>query len=202
MAVIGELLFYSGFGRRPGLADQLRATQDSGVRKAVDRMSEANFSTSSDEELIASVVEKCAVTALNLDLAKAKGVVTETSVQRQNLWGETGTIKGLKVTKVIPFEGEAALFELQPSSSDLNPPRGIVRGQTLIVGMEVAESETEAAVRYADDTVASIQQYIGWQSEAIAQHNEILPSLVSTLLAERRTRLSKASDLANRLGGG
>ena len=201
MSVIGDLLFYSGFGRRPGLADQLRATQDSGLRKAVDGLSVSDFASRSDEELLLSVVEKCAVSPLNLDLAGAKGDVTETSLQRQNLWGETGTIKGLKVTKIIPFTGEAALFELQPSSSDLNPPRGTVRGKAVIVGMEVAEQETDAAVRYIDETVASLQQYIGWQLDAITQHNASLPGLARALIAERRARLSKASDLASRLGG-
>lgn len=117
-------------------------------------------------------------------------------------WGETGTVKGLKVTKVIPFEGEAVLFELQPNSSDLNPPRGTVRGRTVIIGMEVAEHETETAVKYIEQMVASLQQYIGWQSDAISQHNASLPTLASTLIAERRARLNKASDLASRLGGG
>lgn len=202
MTVIGELLFYSGFGRWSDLADQLRATQESGMRTAVDRLSASDFGNFSDVELVTGVVEKCVVAPLSLDLAGATGDVTETSLQRQNLWGETDTVKGLKVTKVIPFEGEAVLFELQPSSSNLNPPRGIVRGKTVIVGMEVAEYETDAAVRYIDEMVASLQQYIGWQSDAIAQHNASLPALACALIAERRARLSRASDLASRLGGG
>ena len=172
------------------------------MRAAVDRLTPINFGNASDDELVAGIVEQCAVTPLNLNLAEAKGEVTETSLERQNLWGETGTIKGLKVTKVVPFDGEAALFGLQPSSSDLNPPRGIVRGKTVSVGMAVAEHETEAAVGYIDEMVASIQQYISWQSDAVEQHNASLPGLARALIAERRARLSKASDLASRLGGG
>jgi hypothetical protein len=83
--------------------------------------------------------------------------------------GETGRIKGLRVTKVIPFEGEAVLFNLQPSSSDLYPPRGVVQGTNLTLGMDVGMSRwmLKIAVRplprlmdYAAFDVSSSVKYL------------------------------------------
>jgi hypothetical protein len=199
MAVIGELLFYP---RRQGptLSDKLNATQSQGMQREVDNLKPDAFQNETDEKLANRIFEKCVVTPLSLNLSESKGDVVEITYKGKNSWDEYVEEKGMKVTKTIPFEGEKALFELQPDTYDLNPPRGEIRGNILIIGMEVPDSQTEKAARYIEDTVAAVVEYIERQSHAISKHNAALPNLANARIAERRARLTKASDLADRLG--
>ncbi len=201
MAVLGELLFYSGF-KRADLSDVLRHNETKVVAELVDRLPDHAFKDKSDADLVAEVLEKCTVEPIVLELDKARGDVQETTVTGQDVFGDRFTTKGLRVVKEIPFRGDAELFELQPNTFDLNPPRGTVRGKTLLIGMDVRESQTEEAVRYIDENVVKVQTCIDRQADAIAQSNARLAAAVQPLIAQRRARLSTASDLTRRLGGG
>jgi hypothetical protein len=199
MSVIGDLLFYSGRG--PGLSDVLRHNLEKEVPAKVDRIPASQFETQTDEELTAMIVEQAKAEPLSLRLDEADGDVTEKSVTVQDVFGGTATIPGLRVTKVVPFDGEEQFFKLQPNTWDMNPPRGEVRGHKLIVGMEVRESESESAVQYIEQTIARVQEHIGRQQGQIDEHNAQLPGVAAAAIQRRRGSLGKASDLAARLRG-
>lgn len=200
MAVIGELLFYSGF-RRATLSDALRHNLHTNVSAEVERLSDAVFQQKSDEELVAQIVEGCKANPLVLKLENAQGGAEPRRLDVQDVFGGRATVNGLRITKAIPFEGDAALFELQPDTFDMNPPRGEVRGNRVIVGMVVRENESENAIRYIEETVADIEKYIGRQAEAIAQHNAAVPGTALAAIQRRRATLGKASEIASRLSG-
>jgi ribosomal protein L29 len=199
MSVVGDLLFYSGRG--PGLSDVLRHNLETEVPAKVDRIPASAFDAKSDEELTAAIVEQAKAEQLSLRLDEADGDVAEKPVTVQDVFGGTATIPGLRVTKVIPFDGEAQFFNLQPNTWDMNPPRGEVRGNKLIVGMEVRESESESAVQYIEQTIARVQEQIGRQQGQIDEHNAQLPGVAATAIQRRRASLGKVSDLAARLRG-
>lgn len=199
MSVIGDLLFYSGRG--PGLSDVLRRNLEKEVPAKVDLIPTSDFEHKSDEELTSAIVEQTKAEALTLRLGEAEGHVTEKPVTVQDIFGDTATIPGLRVTKVVPFDGEAPLFKLQPNTWDMNPPRGDVRGQNLIVGMDVRESESESAVQHIEQTIARVQEHIGCQQGQIDEHNAQLPNVATMAIQRRRASLGKASDLAARLRG-
>ncbi len=201
MAVIGELLFYSGF-RRATLSDALRHNLQNNVSAEVERLSDAVFQQKSDEELVAQIVERCKANPLVLQLDKAQGGAEPRRLDVQDVFGDRATVNGLRITKAIPFEGDAALFQLQPDTSDLSPPRGEVHGNRVLIGMDVRESESERAIRYIEETVADIQKYIAWQADAITQHNATVPGAALAAVQRRRATLGKASDIAKRLSGG
>lgn len=199
MSVIGDLLFYSGRG--PALSDILRHNLEKDVPAKVDRIPASDFKLRSDEELTATIVENAKAEPLTLRLDEAEGDVTEKSLAVQDVFGKTVAIAGLRVTKVVPFDGEAQFFKLQPNTWDMNPPRGEVRGRKLIVGMEVREAESESAIQHIEQTIARIQEHIGRQQGQIEEHNAQLPGIVGAAIQRRRASVGKASDLAARLRG-
>ena len=199
MSVIGDLLFYSGRG--PGLSDVLRHNLEKEVPAKVDRIPASQFEAQTDEQLTAMIVEQAKAEPLSLRLDEADGDVTEKSVTVQDVFGGSAKIPGLRVTKVVPFDGEEQFFKLQPNTWDMNPPRGEVRGHKLIVGMEVRESESESAVQYIEQTIARVQEHIGRQQGQIDEHNAQLPGVAAAAIQRRRESLGKASDLAARLRG-
>lgn len=199
MSVFGNLLFFSGRG--PGLSDVLRHNLEKEVPAKVDRIPASQFDAQTDEELTATIVEQAKAEPLSLRLDEADGDVTEKSVRVQDVFGGTATIPGLRVTKVVPFDGEEQFFKLQPNTWDMNPPRGEVRGHKLIVGMDVRESESESAVQYIEQTIARVQEHIRRQQGQIDEHNAQLPGVAAASIQRRRASLGKASDLAARLRG-
>jgi len=201
VAILGELLFWSGF-RRATLSDVLRHNLENNVRAEVEKLRDSEFAAKSDDELVSLMVERCEATPLTLKLEAAKGGAQPIRLDDQDVFGDRVTVDGFRITKAIPFEGDAALFELQPNQFDMNPPHGEVRGKQVIVGMEVRASAAAEAERYIAEAVAGIQKYIGWQAEAIAQHNAAVPGAAMAAIQRRRATSDTAAEIAKRLSGG
>jgi hypothetical protein len=131
MAIIGELLFYSGNG--PDQDDLLRHQASQGLAQAVDAIPEGNFAEHTDEELAARVVERAALQPLIVDFDKAEPQVAPTTVTVRD-FGLMVTVKGYRITKNIPFSGGPQLWTLRTNPANFSPPRGEVRRGHLIIG--------------------------------------------------------------------
>jgi hypothetical protein len=199
MSVIGELLFWSGHGRAD-LSDVLRHNLQKEIPTKVDRLDASEFDKT-DDEITAQVVAESQAEPLVLKLDEADADVRNTKVTVQDHFHGAVDVDGLRVTKIVPFEGEAAFFNLTPSSWDTNPPRGEVRGQKLIVGMEVRESGGEEALQYIEQTLKRVQEHIDRQKGQLDEYNAQLPGAVKAAIQRRRASLGTASDLAARLRG-
>lgn len=199
MAIIGKPLFSSGGG--PALSDVLRHNLAKEVPSKVERLPVSRLEGSSDEDLAAALFDECKAEPLVLKLEEAEVDVHETSIDVQDVFGGRATVPGLRATKTVPFDGEAQFFKLTPNTWGTNAPYGDVRGNKVTVGMEVRESESEAALQHIDQTLAQIQQQIERQQAQIDEHNAQLPAVIASALQRRRASRGKASDLAARLRG-
>ena len=200
MAVIGELLFWSG-QRRRDLSDVLRHNLEKEVPSKADRLTAAQFEGTSDDALAVSLYEECKAEPIELNTADASVDVKEVQLRVRDVFGDDVTVQGLRAIKTVPFSGEAQFFNLTPSTYDVNPPRGEVRGNWLTIGMEVRESESEAAVRYIEESLASVRVCIDRQRSQIEEHNKQLPGVIAAALQRRRASSGKSADLAARLRG-
>jgi len=201
MTVHGDLLFYGGFDRRASLADVLRHNLDAGVRAKVEELTGADFEAHDDAALASRVAAACRAEPIVLRTGESVGGAEPTRVTVNDFFGGQVEVDGLDVTKAIPFDGDPQLFDLQPDQFDLNPPRGEVQGRRLVIGMEVRASESEAAVRHIEETVAAVETYLARQAGAIAAHNDALPGAALPFIQRRRGTFGTASDIASRLSG-
>ena len=200
MSVIGELLFWSRMDQA-GLSDVLRHNLQTVVPSTVANVSADRFKAEPEADLIARLTKGARIEPLHLHLDKAAADVREIAIAVRGHFGETASVPGLRVAKIIPFDGEADLFRLRPDSWGMNPPRGEVSHRGLTVGMEVRESEAEAAMRHIEDTLGSIQECIASQRVPVDSYNAQVVAVVSAAVARRRQALGTASDLAARLRG-
>lgn len=201
MAVLGNLLFSGLRSRgRVDLSDVLRA-QEQSITSAVDRIGSGRFAEQSDEELADEVCVILEVEPLKLNRSEGRGEVTECEVGVSDPFNGGVKVKGLRVRQVVPFVGDEQLWQLRPNQYDLNPPYGEVWGSSLMVGMEVRESEKESAIQHIKDTLNKIELWIERQSPQIEGFNSRLRGLVLPLIAARRERLKQASDLTDQMKG-
>lgn len=200
MSVIGDPLFWSGQG--PALSDTLRHALQKGIPAEVDKLPASDFANRTDDEIVAALVEKLKAEPIQLRLDEAEPDVTEKSIQVENVFRDRMVaVPGLRVAKAVPFDGEKDLFKFTPNEYDYSPPRGKVSGNKLMVGIEVRETEDEAAIRYIDDALATVQLYINRQRPQLEEYNEQLPAAVRAAVERRRATLGKASSVADRLRG-
>jgi len=198
MAVLGELLFVRGM-QGPSLDDALRHHGGTFVHQLVDKLGPAEIAGMADDALLEKVVAEVAIESLALDLAAAKPSATEVQFEHVNAWRERVRVSGLRITKTIPFSGDPQLWQLTPSTFDLNPPRGTIRGNAVVIGMDVPTEQNQQAVDYINETVSKIQTYIERQKPQIDTFNASLAAKVQPVLQARRQRLGAAADVLKKL---
>jgi hypothetical protein len=201
MAALGNLLFW----RRDqvGLDDFLRHQVDL-LRGKVDALPDKFFSEKSDDEIAADLAKEHAIQPLIVDFGAAKPGVQETQVEVQDQFGfNRGPIRvpGLLATKSIPFRGDPGLWQLRTNPFTMNPPRGEVRGNTLVIGISVPTQRADEGARYIEQTITQIPEYLQRQEAQIAQYNGSLAQHAMQWISARRQRLGSASDLLKKLGG-
>jgi hypothetical protein len=198
MGVLGEPLFY----RRDQVdLDAVLRHNGAQLRDVVDRIPEREFSSKTDGQIAAEIAEQQKITPLEIHLDQATPHVEETRVEVRNdfHFGRNASVAGLKATKAIPFTGDSQLWALRTNPFDLNPPRAVVQGGRLIIGIEVPAQQADEAKRYIDDAIARLPQYLEWQRAQIEGYNKGLASQAMPWIQQRRARLCQADDLLKKL---
>lgn len=200
MAPLGDILFWNNRG--PALDDVLRYNAEQ-LRAKVDELDDSIFDKQEDGEIVAFLMKSESIQALSIDLNLATPHVRETQIEVSDDYGFSGRgrvkVRGLEATKAIPFTGDPNLWSLRPNPFDLNPPRGIIQGNSLVVGITVREQQTEDAKRYIGETIATVVTNLERQRSQIDAFNNSISGLAMPLIQQRRARRGKASDLLNSL---
>lgn len=202
MAVSGDLLF-CGRQRSDGasLSDLLRHLQEKGVSKAVDEIPQEQFQELTDDELAQAVVKKLTIEPLALQRSEGEGKVTEQDVEVHSHWDGIVRVPGLHVEQRVPFTGEADLFELRPNTFDMNPPRGSVRGSSLVIGIDVRVGEEDTALQHIKGELDKVEANIERQRKDLEAYNERLRGQIAPAVAARRAKLQSASSLTGKMKG-
>jgi len=113
-----------------------------------------------------------------------------------------GSVKSHRVTVHLAFQGDAAIFGLRPSTHTLSPPRGTVVGNEVLVTVEQAIAQYDAAQvkQSVDAEVASIEKYLSFASFDCNGFNQNLGATLNAALSERRSTLEQARELERALG--
>jgi len=199
VSYLGDLLFVRR--DRVDLDTVLRHRGDVLIRELVDRIPASAFASQTDEQVAQEVYNEASMKPLDVAFDKAKAAVEEVLLDVTTVFGERARVRGLRATKTIPFIGSPDLWQLQTNPFDLNPPHGSVRGQTVIVGIDVREQESEQAKHYINDTITKMKTYLERQTAQIAAYNQALPTKIAPVIQQRRARMGSASDLLKKLQG-
>jgi hypothetical protein len=197
MAALGGLLFYPS--DQLTLSSWLYHRGEVIVPRVVDSLPESDFAKASDQELIQKLADQATVSPLKVSFDQAKGDAEETLVDIKNIFGEAMRVNGLRATKAIPFEGSADLWHLQPSTFDLNPPRGQVVGQRVVVGIDVQTNDSAAATAYMTDQIGRIKTYLARQTAELETFNTAIAGTIAPHGRQRRARLEAAAQLRKTL---
>ena len=101
----------------------------------------------------------------------------------------------------LPFDGDADVFKIRPNTFGSNPPVATVRGSSLHFTISGRALEATAVKRQIDETVASIEQYLGWHRQMWQSFQTQLQVAVRQAIDDRRGRLLQQKGSASQLAG-
>ena len=109
-------------------------------------------------------------------------------------------IKGTSVRFFIPYDGDQDLFKCRPSHFTLNPPRGSVDDNQLIIAFRLTEHNADKIKAEFERTLAEIRQYLKWVASEVSQYNASLRNKTRQRIEGRRKKLLKDQGLVASLG--
>lgn len=109
-------------------------------------------------------------------------------------------IPGTEIEIVIPFEGDAEAFNIQPSTYTLSPPNAEIKGDTIIVRIQGVDLTTERVKSQIDRIISDIKSYLENLRRDVKQFNDSLFSLARSVIEQRRKKLLKDQSLVAGLG--
>ena len=100
--------------------------------------------------------------------------------------------RGYRITVHVPFEGEADVFKLRPSSwTSAGPPRGRVQGQELLLTIEYAHDSPPPIDATVEAMTRSVNQWLGFAQPDIDAFNRSLEQHARQAIERRRERIDR-----------
>jgi hypothetical protein len=195
MAVIGDILFMRQGGGDVG--DLIRYVERQ-LSQHVDQYDEHRFDNQTDEEVVRALARELSIEPIALGYDTADKKVEETQVTVRDPFHGTVEVSGLRVTKTFRFTGDQGLWNWGTGQWGSMMPRGEVHGGSITIGMEVRQSEGEAAASHINSTVEQIKHYLAQQKAALDPFNEALPGRLLPLVQARRERRDSAQSLLDK----
>jgi hypothetical protein len=94
-------------------------------------------------------------------------------------------IPGTEVRVVIPFQGDAALFEVRPTMFTLNPPFGEIHDHELHLVYELTDPQFDVDAA-TNRTVGQVKQYLQSMQGSAEQLKRDIQQLVASLIGKRK----------------
>jgi hypothetical protein len=108
-------------------------------------------------------------------------------------------VPATEVTVRVPFVGDAALFDVQPTSFTLSPPRGKVVGSELHLIFTLTDQSTDIKP-HCDAALRAIKQYLDNLKPSAAQLKDELDRMAAQGIAERKRQLESHKSALSTLG--
>jgi hypothetical protein len=109
-------------------------------------------------------------------------------------------IKGTEITVRVPFKGNPDIFQIRPSTFNLNPPQGTVQANEIHLVYRRTDNNAAAVKADYQKAIQDINQNLGWLETSISQFNSNIGQRVQTLIGERRQQLGAALDMVAAIG--
>jgi hypothetical protein len=160
----------------------------------------ANYVCSVDEtDLARSLADQYGIDVPVLDLGAR---TVEPREEKRQGRGDFGLFEyTVNVYSVrIPFTGEAMVFSFRPNLADLNPPRATLDGHAVIIVLEQKHPDAIALGKEIQNTIASIEKYLGWLSEMVRPFNAQLFDVARAAIKQRKEKVTKDATVLAALG--
>jgi hypothetical protein len=183
--------------------------QERQIREKIRSLAPDYLLNVSEEDLLASLLDEF---TLDIPVLNESDVSVEYGEHQFDLSGDRMrfiddrpghfTVQGTRVTFIVPFAGDPALFEVRPQQYSRNLSGSPVE----IVGTEIhitytgANLNPETAKRNFESELNQLKQNLGNLKTAIERHNSSLTELIRAEVQQRKNKLLADAHLASAIG--
>ena len=161
------------------------------------------------DDLVTYIVDKYGIDVpvldeenMAVDQQEAKRDVSGDPLRAAHLFsgGAPVYVTGTEVIVEVPFSGDPQMFQVKPKTSNLNPSRGEVRGNTVTFRYWSDTAQTDQVRQELDRWLGDIKQYLQWQQDSFKQFNDELARLARVEITKRQDKLLANQNLVAGLG--
>lgn len=147
------------------------------------------------------IVSEYKINAIELDQDQTEVFKQFEQDEKINDFGRYINVKRNYITFAIPFSGDHGLFDLQPDTYTLSPPRGKVISQPKELHITLSDSGDATFIKQElQRQLASIQSYLGYQRQSLTVWNNSLHSLAESTFRSRKNKFLADAGVAESLG--
>jgi hypothetical protein len=110
------------------------------------------------------------------------------------------TRTGTKILLEVPFTGDPEVFRIKPSTFNLAPPIGTIKGNVLIFEYWNEKPDAAHFTAAKDKWLTDIKQYLGWQQQTFHNHNTSLADQARQAIEARKQKLLSGQNMVASLG--
>jgi hypothetical protein len=137
---------------------------------------------------------------ITVDQAEKKIDVSQDFLRAIHDRSEPFYVSGIAVTYYIPFEGDADLFKCHPSTSTINPPRGLVKDTVILDTYERTDHNAAAIKTDFDHNISEMRRWLEWIERDVTLFNNAVREKAKNKIEKRREKLLKDQGLVAQLG--
>lgn len=160
------------------------------------------------DDLVAYVVEKFRIDVpdldeanMNVDQQESQRDVSGDPRRMAYIMGDGPVhVTGTEVIVEVPFSGDPQMFDVRPSTYDIGPPCGEVRGNTLTFRYWSDNPQSNQLRAELDRRLADVKRYLQWQRDSFKGFNDALTGMARTAIMQRRDKLLANQNLVAGLG--
>jgi hypothetical protein len=183
-------------------------SQTEAVKKHVRGIPANTLLNASEHDLIASDVEEFRLDVPTLkedEIHIAESVETQIDVQYDPMRmvfdrSQPCLVPGTKTVIAVPFAGNPDFFRVRPQTHTLNPPRGNIGKNEILLTYTSTNHDGAAIKTEYQRAVSSIKDYLTWLAESAAQFNSQLEGLVTSQVKARKERLLADAGMTAAIG--
>jgi len=169
----------------------LLSHQNESVARAIQALAPETVLSTPVADLVESLFERLKIEPVVLDIdGRVSSGAEDVEVSVSGWSDEHVRVPGTRVEVLIPFEGDIVLFDVRPSTSDLNPPRFELRGKTFVVRHEgpspIDQNQAKSAIEHL---ITRVAQHLEWQRRDIEPWNERLRRDLPQQIEVRREKI-------------
>lgn len=183
------------------------ASQEQAISKEVAALGENQLLNSSPVELCQYFVEKYTIDPVKIDEDRIQADYGDAQIDVSQrfeyaVFDRSGPayITGTRVALFVPFEGDKQLLDCQPSTFTYNPPRAIVRANSVVFVYDRTVSDAANIRNEFDRDLSSFKKYLSWIERDVNQFNESIEKKADRFISARREKLLHDRNIVESLG--
>jgi hypothetical protein len=119
---------------------------------------------------------------------------------RRDFWGDAPhSARGVEINFFVPFTGDAAMFEVQPNTSQGSLLGEVVKNEIVYTARGLQLNPVDVR-REFDAWLAGVKLNLDWHRQALGNFNQELAGIARNEILQRRAKLSADRDLVAGLG--